>query len=255
MFIDYFYGLILAIIQGITEFIPVSSSSHLIIFSELSNFNYRSLEIDVSLHLGSLIAIILYFRKDLTHITKNKNLVLLFLFGSLPLFIVGFFIYYTGLIDYLREIKIIAWTTLIFGILLYFADKFKTQRFIDKDLTIKNILLIGLFQVLALIPGTSRSGVVITAARVLNFNRYDSLKISFYLSIPALAGASTLGIKDVLEKGIEFNILVLFSIIFSFLFSYLTIKYFLAYVKKFTLNIFVYYRVLLAGILLIIVYS
>ena len=71
MFIDYFYGLILAIIQGITEFIPVSSSSHLIIFSELSNFNYRSLEIDVSLHLGSLIAIILYFRKDLTHITKN----------------------------------------------------------------------------------------------------------------------------------------------------------------------------------------
>ena len=255
MFIDYFYGLILAIIQGITEFIPVSSSSHLIIFSELSNFNYRSLEIDVSLHLGSLIAIILYFRKDLTQITKNKNLVLLFLFGSLPLFIVGFFIYYTGLIDYLREIKIIAWTTLIFGILLYFADKFKIQRFINKDLTIKNILLIGLFQVLALIPGTSRSGVVITAARLLNFNRYDSLKISFYLSIPALAGASTLGIKDALEKGIEFNILVLFSIIFSFLFSYLTIKYFLAYVKKFTLNIFVYYRVLLAGILLIIVYS
>ena len=225
MFIDYFYGLILAIIQGITEFIPVSSSSHLIIFSELSNFNYRSLEIDVSLHLGSLIAIILYFRKD------------------------------TCLIDYLREIKIIAWTTLIFGILLYFADKFKTQRFIDKDLTIKNILLIGLFQVLALIPGVSRSGIVITAGRLLNFDRYDSSKISFYLSIPALAGASSLGIKDAFDKGIEFNILVIFSIIFSFLFSYLTIKYFLVYVKKFTLNIFVYYRVVLAGILLIIVYA
>jgi len=254
MFIDYFYGLILAIIQGITEFIPVSSSSHLIIFSELSNFNFRSLEIDVSLHLGSLIAIILYFRKDLIQITKNKNLVLLFLFGSLPLFIVGFFIYYTGLIDYLREIKIIAWTTLVFGIVLYFADKFKIQRNIDKDLTIKNILLIGLFQVFALIPGASRSGVVITAGRLLNFNRYDSLKISFYLSIPALAGASTLGIKDALEKGIEFNILVLFSIIFSFLFSYLTIKYFFIYVKKFTLNIFVYYRILLAGLLLIIIY-
>ena len=254
MFIDYFYGLILAIIQGITEFIPVSSSSHLIIFSELSNFNFRSLEIDVSLHLGSLIAIILYFRKDLIQITKNKNLVLLFLFGSLPLFIVGFFIYYTGLIDYLREIKIIAWTTLVFGIVLYFADKFKIQRNIDKDLTIKNILLIGLFQVFALIPGASRSGVVITAGRLLNFNRYDSLKISFYLSIPALAGASILGIKDALEKGIEFNILVLFSIIFSFLFSYLTIKYFFIYVKKFTLNIFVYYRILLAGLLLIIIY-
>ena len=210
MFIDYFYGLILAIIQGITEFIPVSSSSHLIIFSELSNFNYRSLEIDVSLHLGSLIAIILYFRKDLIQIIKNKNLVLLFLFGSLPLFIVGFFIYYTGLIDYLREIKIIAWTTLIFGILLYFADKFKTQRFIDKDLTIKNILLIGLFQVLALIPGVSRSGIVITAGRFLNFSRYDSSKISFYLSIPALAGASVLGLNNIVGC-----FLILFGVLFS----------------------------------------
>ena len=86
MFIDYFYAFILAIVQGITEFIPVSSSSHLIIFSKLSNFNYGSLEIDTGLHLGSLIAIILYFKKDLIHITKNKNLFLLFFFGSIPFF-------------------------------------------------------------------------------------------------------------------------------------------------------------------------
>ena len=97
--------------------------------------------------------------------------------------------------------------------------------------------------------------MAITAGRLLNFDRYDSSKISFYLSIPALAGASSLGIKDAFDKGIEFNILVIFSIIFSFLFSFLTIKYFLVYVKKFTLNIFVYYRVVLAGILLIIVYA
>ena len=97
--------------------------------------------------------------------------------------------------------------------------------------------------------------MAITAGRLLNFDRYDSSKISFYLSIPALVGASSLGIKDAFDKGIEFNILVIFSIIFSFLFSYLTIKYFLVYVKKFTLYIFVYYRVVLAGILLIIVYA
>ena len=254
MFIDYFYGLILAIIQGITEFIPVSSSSHLIIFSELSNFNFRSLEIDVSLHLGSLIAIILYFRKDLIQITKNKNLVLLFLFGSLPLFIVGFFIYYTGLIDYLREIKIIAWTTLIFGIVLYFADKFKIQRNIDKDLTIKNILLIGLFQVFALIPGASRSGIVITGSRFLNFSRYDAAKISFILSIPALLGASVLTLKESFLIEQTFNINVLLSIFFSYVFSYLTIKYFLIYTKKFSLNIFVVYRILLSLILFYFIY-
>ena len=128
MFFDYFYSLILALIQGITEFIPISSSSHLIIFSKGSNFSYGSLELGVGLHLGSLFAIILYFRKDLIEIRKNNNLVLLFFLGSLPLFIVGFLIYYTGLINYLRNIEIIAWSTLIFGILLYFSDKFKTNK-------------------------------------------------------------------------------------------------------------------------------
>ena len=133
-------------------------------------------------------------------------------------------------------------------------ERFSRKKF-DDDLNFKSILIIGILQIFALIPGASRSGVAITAGRFLNFDRYDSSKISFYLSIPALAGASTLGIKDAFDKGVEFNILVMFSIIFSFLFSYLTIKYFLAYVKKFNLNIFIYYRILLAGILLIVVYA
>jgi len=255
MFFDYFYSLILALIQGITEFIPISSSSHLIIFSKGSNFSYGSLELDVGLHLGSLFAIILYFRKDLIEIRKNNNLVLLFFLGSLPLFIVGFLIYYTGLINYLRNIEIIAWSTLIFGILLYFSDKFKTNKSLDKDLDLKKIFLIGLFQCLALIPGTSRSGITITTSRFIEFNRLDSLKISFYLSIPALAGASFLGLKDLLNKNMDFNLIILISSILSFVFSYLTIKYFLIYVKKYSLNIFVYYRIFLALILFVIIYS
>jgi len=254
--ISYYFGIfILSFIQGISEFIPVSSSAHLIFFSELNNFLKSSLIIDVSLHLGSLLAILYYFRKDLLQIFNNKKLLLLILLGSIPVILVGFILYFSELIHYLRNIKIIAWTTLIFAIILYFADTFKVKKKIDEDLSIKNIFIIGLFQVLALIPGVSRSGIVITSGRFLNFSRYDSTKISFYLSIPALAGASTIGLNDALNENIEFNISILFSIIFSFIFSYLTIKYFLIFMQKFSLKIFVYYRILLAIILFFIIYN
>ena len=255
MFFEYFYTLILALIQGITEFIPVSSSSHLIIFSKELNFSYESLELDVGLHLGSLIAILLYFRKDLIEIKKNKNLPSLLFFGSLPLFIVGFSIYYTGLINYLRNIEIIAWSTLSFGILLYIADKSTMNKKIENNLNFKNIFWIGIFQCLALIPGVSRSGITITSARLIKFNRLDASKISFYLSIPALLGASFLGLKEMVNKNLDFNLIIFISSILSFIFSYLTIKYFLIYVQKYSLNIFVYYRIFLALVLFVIIYS
>ena len=149
----------------------------------------------------------------------------------------------------------IAWSTLFFGILLYFADNFNVKKKFNENLNIKNILIIGMFQIFALVPGVSRSGVVITAGRFLNFSRYDSSKISFYLSIPALAGASVLGLKNVVSQNLEFNILTIFAIFLSFFFSYLTIKYFLAFTKKFSLKIFVYYRIFLAGLLFVIIYS
>ncbi len=157
-------------------------------------------------------------------------------------------------IDYLRNLKIVAWTTLLFGILLFFADRSQIKNKIDTSLNYKSILIIGLFQVLSIIPGGSRSGIVITASRFLNFDRVDSSKIAFYLSIPALAGASFLSIKDVLKNSIDFNLTFLFSIVLSFFISYLTIKYFLVYVKNFNLKFFVYYRIFLALILFVIVY-
>ena len=255
MISKYFEASILAFVQGFSEFIPVSSSAHLIIISKIHEFNIGSLQLDISLHLGSLLAIIFYFRDDLLNITKNKSLAILIILGSIPLVIIGYIFYSTGLIDYLRNLKIIAWTTLLFGILLYFADKSKIKNKIDTNLNYKTILIIGLFQVLAIIPGVSRSGIVITTSRFLNFDRLDSSKIAFYLSMPALGGASFLGIKDVLKTNIDFNLIFLFSIIFSFLISYLTIKYFLIYVKNFNLKFFVYYRVFLALVLFIIVYT
>ena len=250
----YLETFILALIQGISEFIPVSSTAHLIIVSKLSEFEIRFLEIDISLHFGSLLAIVFYFRSDLVNIFKNKSLFLLIIFGSLPLIIFGYVVFETGIINLFRDIKIIAWTTLLFGILLLYADKFKFNKNFKKDLNLKNILFIGLFQVLALIPGTSRSGITITAARFLNFNRFDSAKISFLLSIPALIGASFLGLKDLTIQNFELSKVAIFSICFSFVFSYLTIKYFLMFIKKFSLKVFVYYRIFLSGLLFIFIY-
>ena len=137
---------------------------------------------------------------------------------------------------------------------MYFADTFKIRKNIEKDLTIKNILIIGILQVLAIIPGVSRAGITITAGRFLNFDRYDSTKISFYLSIPALMGASVLSLKDAVNENLEFNLFLIVSILLSFIFSYLTIKYFLIYTKKFSLKFFVIYRIILSIIIFSIIY-
>ena len=247
--------LILSVIQGVSEFLPISSSAHLIIISTLYEFKSNSLLIDTSLHLGSLFAIMFYFKKDLLDIQNNQKLLSLIVIGSLPIIVVGYFLYTTDLIYLLRNIKVIAWTTIIFGIVLYFADKSNSSKNIKSNLNLKTILYIGFFQTLALIPGTSRAGITITAGRFLKFDRYDSSKISFLLSIPALAGASALGLQDIFQKSFEFTYLVLIAIILSFLFSYFTVKLFLNYINKFSLNIFVIYRVIVGIALLIIIYN
>ena len=246
---------ILSLIQGVSEFLPISSSAHLIIVSSLYEFKSSSLLIDVSLHLGSLLAIIFFFRKELFNIRNNHKLLLLIIIGSIPLVIVGYFLHSTGFIYLLRDMKIIAWTTLVFGILLYFADQNRFDKKMSSDLNFKTIFYIGLFQTLALIPGVSRAGITITIARLLKFNRYDSSKISFLLAIPALGGASFLSLKDILDQSFDFNYFILLSITLSFLFSYFTVKFFLKYISKFSLNIFIIYRILIALFLLIIIYG
>jgi len=172
----------------------------------------------------------------------------------LPLIIFGYFVFNYDLYENIREIKVIAWSTLIFGLLLYFSDKFEVSKSFKNNLNTKNILLIGLFQVLALIPGASRSGVVITGSRFLNFNRYDAAKISFILSIPALLGANVLTLKNSFFIEQTFNLNIIFGIFFSYIFSYMTIKYFLIYTKNFSLNIFVIYRIVLSFILFYFIY-
>ena len=254
MFQDFIEILILSAIQGISEFLPISSSAHLIIVSSLYDLKASSLLIDVSLHLGSLLAIIFFFKKDLFDLKHNQKLFKLIIIGSIPLIIFGYILHSTELIYLLRNIKVIAWTTLFFGIILYFADQRKIDQNISSNLNLKSIIFIGLFQMLALIPGVSRAGITITAARFLKFNRVDSGKISFLLSIPALAGASFLGLKDITNESLEINISIIVATILSFLFSYTTVKFFLIYLNRFSLNIFVIYRIIIAFILLLIIY-
>ena len=251
---DFIEIIILSAIQGISEFLPISSSAHLIVVSNLFDLKTSSLLIDISLHLGSLLAIIFFFRKDLFALKKNQKLLGLIIIGSIPLIVFGYILHTTELIHFLRNIKVIAFTTLFFGIILYFADQRKFNQNISTDLNIKSIIFIGLFQILALIPGVSRAGITMTAARFLKFNRVDSGKISFLLSIPALVGASFLGLRDLFTKPIELNYLVVIAVILSFLFSYTTVKFFLNYLNKFSLNIFVLYRIFISLILFIIIY-
>lgn len=246
---------ILSLIQGVTEFIPISSSSHLILFSEFSNFKNKSLPIDVSLHIGSFIAVLLYFHKDIKNLIRNRILFIKIFFSSLPVMIVGYFLVETGLIEKIRNLKTIAWTTFIFGVLLYISDKFKLEKSMKKNFNFKNAIFIGFFQILALIPGVSRSGIAITAARLLNFNRIDAAKISFLLSIPILGAVSFFGFKNlIIIKDLYLIKLNFISIILSFLFSYITIKFFLIYIKKFNLSIFAFYRIVLGIILIYLAY-
>ena len=254
MFENIIEVLILSAIQGISEFLPISSSAHLILVSSLYEFKSSSLLIDISLHLGSLFAIIYYFKMDLLDIKNNKRLLSLIIVGSIPLIIVGYVLYSTGIIYELRDVKVIAWATLIFGVVLYVADRNRFDKKISSNLNLRSIFFISIFQILSLIPGVSRAGITITAARILRFNRLDSSKISFLLSIPALSGASFLGLKDIFSQSVEFNYLVIIAILTSFIFSFLTVKFFLIYINRFSMNAFVIYRVIVALILFAVIY-
>ena len=247
--------LILSAIQGISEFLPVSSAAHLVLVSKYYAFTNQNLLIDICLHLGSLIAIIFYFRNDILNLIKNKNFLIKILIGTIPIIPVGYMLYQTGLIDQLRNLKVIGWMSLIFGILLYISDRSKITKKIDTEFTNKSAIFIGLFQILSLVPGVSRSGITITSGRMLGFNRFDSAKISFFLSIPTLAAASFLGIYNIYKEGsAELNFLAIVAVIFSFIFSYATIAFFLNFIKKFSLSIFIIYRIILSLFILGVVY-
>ena len=247
--------IILSIVQGITEFLPISSSAHLILISKYFNFSNENLTLNVSLHLGSLLAIILYFRNELFDFINNKKLFFKIILSSIPVMIFGFLLIKLNLIDSLRNYKVIGWSTIIFGIVLFYCDQLKVKKSFNKDFNYMTALYIGLFQVLALIPGASRSGITMSGARFFNFNRVTAAKISFLLSIPTLGAASLFNIQQLLiEKNFSFSLLNLLGVCLSFIFSYITIKFLIKFLKEFSLISFVIYRIILGLVILFYAY-
>ena len=247
--------IILSIVQGITEFLPISSSAHLILISKYFNFSNENLTLDVSLHLGSLLAIIFYFKKELFDFIKNKQLFFKIILSSIPVMFFGFALIKLNLVDHLRNYKVIGWSTIIFAIILYFCDRIKVKNNINHNFRYYTAFYIGLFQVLSLIPGVSRSGITMSGARFFNFSRVDSAKISFLLSIPTLTAASLFNIQNlIVEKNFSISLLNLLGVFLSFIFSYITIKFLIKFLQEFSLTSFVIYRFLLGSIILIYAY-
>ena len=256
--------IILSLIQGITEFLPISSSAHLIIIPEFFLNIDSSRGFDVSLHFGSLLAVIYYLKKDLIKIISdtiflkkdNEGFIILknLIISTIPVIIVGFLVHINNF-DIIRSLEVIGWTTLIFGILLGIVDRnLKVKKFF-KSLNLKDALVIGIAQTLSIIPGTSRSGIVITAGLWRGFSRFDASKYSLLLSIPVIIAATTLeSINLFIEKGIFFNNEMIMGIILSFCAALITIRLFMKWINKASLKIFVAYRIMLGIVILIYAY-
>lgn len=208
-----FHLFILAVIQGLTEFLPVSSSGHLILLPSLAGVADQGLAIDVAVHVGTLLAVVMYFWTDVrtaligcTRLVRGRvdtdgaHLALYLAVATIPVVLVGLIFKITGLNDLLRNASVIGWTMLVFGIVLYWADRTGGQAKTDRDWSMKDAIIMGLAQVLALIPGTSRSGITITAARKLGYAREDGAKLAMLMSIPTIIASGVLLSADVVDQ-------------------------------------------------------
>jgi undecaprenyl-diphosphatase len=258
--------IVLAIVQGITEFLPISSSAHLVLVPIFAGWPDQGLIMDVAVHIGTLGAVLVYFWRDvwmmlrgLINFTKGKQdpgarLAVLVVVATLPVIVAGYFINpYIG--PEIRSITVIGWTTLGFGILLYISDKIGlTIRRVEHS-GFADALIIGFMQCLALIPGTSRSGITMTAARFLGFERVDAARFSMLLSIPAILGAGVLKGKELYESGnAELTNEALMGAGISFITAYIAVIIMMAWLKRASFTPFVIYRILLGCGLLYFAY-
>lgn len=261
---DILQSIILALIQGITEFLPISSSAHLILPKEVLGWPDQGLAFDVAVHIGSLAAVLVYFRKDVAQLisgwfasmSKDKSnadgkLAWCILVATLPAAFAGLLL--GDFIEhYLRSMAVIAATTIIFAFALWWADvKSGTQKQL-RDMTLQLAIVIGLAQALALIPGTSRSGITITAALLLGFTRVDAARFSFLLAIPViLLSGGYMGLK-LIGQHIDWPVL-LTGVVVSGISAYFCIHYFLGFINRIGMLPFVIYRLVLGAVLIILI--
>jgi len=261
--------LLVAIIQGITEFLPVSSSAHLILLPNLTGLDDQGLAIDVAVHVGTLFAVLLYFWQDVRLAisgiprllrgridTPGAKLALLLGVATVPVVIAGFILKVTGLSDDLRSIAVIGWTMIIFGIVLYWADQTGPETKSSTDWTIRDSVVMGLWQAVALIPGTSRSGITITASRFLGYTRQDGAKLAMLMSIPTIiASGVLLGVDVVASDNRQVTYEVMMAASFAFIAALFALTLMMRLLKSVSFTPYVIYRVVLGIILLWIAYT
>jgi len=259
--------IVLAIVQGITEFLPISSSGHLILIPAFTGWPDQGVVTDVMVHVGSLFAVIVYFWKDvikLVHggidllrlrMNDNSRMALYILLATIPAIIFGIILKKSGLGDSLRSVEIIAWNAVIFGILLYVADLVGPRLKRMEDMKLPPALIIGLAQAVALIPGTSRSGITMTAARFMGFDRPEAARFSFLLGIPAIAGAGAFVTLDFVESGQSIPADAIWAAVLTFFAALAAIAILMAMVKRMSFLIFMIYRLALALVLFAMLYN
>jgi len=260
--------IILAIIQGVTEFLPISSSAHLILPSAILGWNNQGLAFDVAVHVGSLLAVMIYFRQDIGRMivawlskgfsqtqSNDSKLAWWVIIATIPAVIAGF----AGkafIEEYARSALVIACTTIGFGLLLWYADKKAQLVKTITELSWKNAVLIGFAQALALIPGTSRSGITMTVGLMVGLDRESAARFSFLLSIPVILGAGLLATLDLLSApdAVDWNALF-YGAVLSFVSAYACIYLFLSWISRIGMLPFVIYRLLLGVVLLYFVFA
>jgi len=253
---------LIGVIQGVTEFLPVSSSGHLVLFAQLTKWEDQGLFTDIAVHFGTLFAVLIYLRKDIYYFVTNifqfkifeDQIILKVILATLPAIIFGYFIYdYVSL--YFRSIQLIALSSIVFAIILFFADRVKMESKSWNKITYIEAFVVGLFQVLAFIPGASRAGVTITGARLLGYDRLNAARFSMILSIPIILASMTLSFINIFnEEYVVVNFYQSFSAaLVAFITALLSIIFLMRFIKKANFNIFIIYRIIL-GIILLVVY-
>jgi len=259
--------LLVALIQGVTEFLPVSSSGHLILLPSLSGLEDQGQVIDVAAHVGTLAAVILYFWSDVRLAlggtlrllrgkidTQGAFLALCLLIATIPVILFGLILKVTGLADAMRGIAVIGWTMLIFGIVLYWADQKGPIERSAEQWSLKHAFTMGLWQCLALIPGTSRSGITITGARMLGYNRSDAARLSMLMSIPTIIASAALLSLDVIgTPGVMSDIIIVAGM--SFMAALVALILMMKLLQSVSYTPYVIYRVILGVVLLWIAYT
>jgi undecaprenyl-diphosphatase len=259
--------IVLAVVQGITEFLPISSSGHLILVPQIMHWQDQGLVVDVMTHLGTLLAVLIYFWRDVGRlikgalellkgrVTPDGRLATYIVLATIPAVAFGIFLKEYGFTDLERNVAVVAWNTILYGILMLIADMVGPQEKTIANITLGAALLIGVAQALALIPGTSRSGVTMTAARFLGFTRPDSARFSFLLAIPATAGAIVFTVGDALASGEGVTMDAIYCAAATFVAGLLAIAFLMSLIRRISFLPFVLYRMVLGGFLLVLLYT